>query len=790
MGGDDRQALSNLHPLASALLGLLVCALFSCPSQPPAAHANPEPEPAHSKPQAAAHPPDQQPTAAHAALPPTEAAAREAEDPALVTLRERVRAHDVEGALTQLAVLPERPELQYLRARLHEQKGRFTEALASAPRDEATLPDLVAKDLRRRRALWLARTGQCAEARPLLHELAHEDGSDNELTLRAAECALTQRDATAALALLRNGRGPGARRFESRLLLAKALVASGDKTAAIRELRALWVELPTHARAGEVQAQLKKLARGFRLTYDEALDRAEHWLDAARPDPAWAELQKVTFPAAKSAREKAAIKAAKTRHVHLKGMALFRMRSRYGEAAKVLKQAAKLGGATEAEDAYHAAQALARADRDADAVREYYAFADRYPKDRLVTDALRNAAWLELRHNLPGGEEHMRAILKRAERSGSKQALGQALWDLALYAFSHQQCDQARPLFERYAATAEDPMVKGRGLYWAGRCASLLGDRPQAVALYRNAMAVEPLHWYSLLARARIAAEGEDPGPPFLAVSSGVEPEPLATPTPALAAFQLPPAAQLYANIGLMPDAVQALRGEEKQLREGRSDASLLRLIAAYHSLGEFNRPYHLAEREHADAVQRPPETRDRAVWEALFPKAFPRELDAAVARSVVAPELVLAVMRRESGYNPTVVSNADAIGLMQLIERTAQQLSQELGMKHFERAMLYEPETNVALGAAYLAKLVQRYRGQAVPAIAAYNAGEHRVDPWLERVSRPGRTVELDRFVEEIPIEQTRNYVRKVVANWARYRYLDKRDHTWPLDLALSFER
>jgi soluble lytic murein transglycosylase len=147
--------------------------------------------------------------------------------------------------------------------------------------------------------------------------------------------------------------------------------------------------------------------------------------------------------------------------------------------------------------------------------------------------------------------------------------------------------------------------------------------------------------------------------------------------------------------------------------------------------------------------------------------------------------DLVYAVMRKESAYNPAVVSYANAIGLMQLLERTARDQAEDLQWKEFTRQMLFDPSVNVMLGSHFIAKLLERYKGQPVPAIAAYNAGEHRVDPWLKRVAKGG-TVELDRWVEDIPIDQTRNYVRRVLGNWARYRYLE-RPTEWPIDLPLT---
>ena len=138
----------------------------------------------------------------------------------LQTLRAQVRSGDVDGALASLdALAPEakdRPELRYLRARLYEKKERIREALESLPSDVSALPNVVARDIRTRRALWLARTGRCAEARPMLIALARYDGPDAELTLRAADCALLQADPAAALVLLRDVRSAGVKRFAVR----------------------------------------------------------------------------------------------------------------------------------------------------------------------------------------------------------------------------------------------------------------------------------------------------------------------------------------------------------------------------------------------------------------------------------------------------------------------------------------------------------------------------------------------------------------------------------------------
>ncbi|HKU41034.1 MAG TPA: transglycosylase SLT domain-containing protein [Polyangiales bacterium] len=697
----------------------------------------------------------------------------------LEPIRERVRAKDWQAAQRALVALPrplaERADVRYLTARVYEALESYKDALESLPKDTTSLPRRVVRDIAERRGRWLARAGRCADARLMLASLADRDGPDSELSLRAADCFLLQGDAAAALAILKGLRGAGSRRFAVRSSLAKVLLQTGDKAGAIRELRALYIEQPEHARNSDVESQLQTLLPNFKLTDDERLTRAENWLEAQQHDTALEEIERV-----KPAKNDKALRA---RVLHLRGLVLFRTRSHYEEAAKILAQAAALGGSARVDDAYMAAQALARADKNAQAVRAYRAFADKNPKHRNAQEALHDAAWLELRHELPGGEAHMKAFLKSAEKRKDSERATSALWELAFYYFTKKRCGkETLEMFERYSQTSSSAMVKARGLYWAGRCALIANKRAQGIEYLKSALAVEPLHFYALVARSRLASIGVDPGLPF-----GVGPEQFASTTQVpIQPLTLPDDVQFYLRLGLWPEALRALQEQEGSARAGKSGDSLVALAATYHSLGEYTRPYHLAERERDEAVRDAPFGPTRAIWDVLFPRPYAAEVAYAAQENELAPELIYAVMRKESAFNPSVVSYADAIGLMQLLERTAKSVADDLSWKVFTRAMLYEPEVNVMLGSRYVANLIERYRGQAVPAIAAYNAGEHRVDPWLKRGAKGGASVELDRWVEDIPIDQTRNYVRRVVANWARYLYLNQPGR-WPLELPLT---
>jgi soluble lytic murein transglycosylase len=128
-------------------------------------------------------------------------------------------------------------------------------------------------------------------------------------------------------------------------------------------------------------------------------------------------------------------------------------------------------------------------------------------------------------------------------------------------------------------------------------------------------------------------------------------------------------------------------------------------------------------------------------------------------------PLLVHALVRQESRFQPDALSPAGAVGLMQLMPKTARETARRAGRKRPDRWELLRPEQNVELGSRYLARLGARFGGEWMHAIAAYNGGEAATDRWVERAAGDG-----GRFLEGITYRETRMYVRKVLLNLLQY--------------------
>lgn len=180
------------------------------------------------------------------------------------------------------------------------------------------------------------------------------------------------------------------------------------------------------------------------------------------------------------------------------------------------------------------------------------------------------------------------------------------------------------------------------------------------------------------------------------------------------------------------------------------------------------------------------PESAWLPVWKAAYPELFRGEIEARAAKLDLDPDLLQALIREESAFDPKAGSWAGAMGLCQLMMPTAREVAGWLGVQGpITRARLSEPDLNIWMGATYLSRLLRQFRGNAALAVAAYNAGPGSVNRFLKRYEGDA----LDEFIEEIPFEETRHYVKRVLGSMATYQMLYERDPA-PVLGKLTIER
>lgn len=146
---------------------------------------------------------------------------------------------------------------------------------------------------------------------------------------------------------------------------------------------------------------------------------------------------------------------------------------------------------------------------------------------------------------------------------------------------------------------------------------------------------------------------------------------------------------------------------------------------------------------------------------EIRFPDPYPGQFSLFADKNEIPATWATAIARQESAFWVRARSRAGALGLMQLMPGTARDTAKKHGLSLPQLSALYEPDTNIALGSAYLGDMYRRFGNNRVFATAAYNAGPHRVDRWLDARGK----LPLDIWIETIPFDETRNYVQNVLA-------------------------
>jgi soluble lytic murein transglycosylase len=144
------------------------------------------------------------------------------------------------------------------------------------------------------------------------------------------------------------------------------------------------------------------------------------------------------------------------------------------------------------------------------------------------------------------------------------------------------------------------------------------------------------------------------------------------------------------------------------------------------------------------------------------FPLLFQQQVIAHSEHEDIDPAWTYGVIRRESAFMKDARSSKGAVGLMQLMPATAKRLSRSIRKVRYRNPrQLTHTDTNLALGTHYLRNMLKRFGGRTVLATAAYNAGEHRIDRWLP----DAKELDAERWIENIPYRETREYVKSVLA-------------------------
>ncbi len=604
------------------------------------------------------------------------------------------------------------------------QTGRITEAITTLGDFDKAFPEsLLARDARVLYATALVAAGRSQDAVTLLEADRQPPRADLELTL------------------------------------GRAYAAAGQPAKATDILRNLYITMPLSAEAGQADVELKKLAPATplpplglngRRTRADLLAKGKRFSEAADE---YRDLLNAVDPSDRP-------------EVQLALAVALRRSGQNKEAKKVLETLDGSAPEINAQRLFNLGEVARATDDDEGFLRNVGELRQAAPTSFWLQQALLTAGNFYLLK--PDYDKAIDAYRELQQRFPNAGRASYAHWKVAWLSLRQGRTAEAKAGFERqialYPASAEVPAA----LYWRGRLAEEDNDAAMARAYYQKLSERFRNFYYGDLARRRLrenTAEGDPPRYALLdrvpPISAGIN---ILVSEPPVDNLRYQKA-QLLENGALVDFAVRELQAAGNEDKGNWVTAETARL---YQDAGRYDGAIQTFKRAVPNyfAVDLP--VLPRAYWEALFPKPFWPDLKKFSSQNALDPYLVASLIRQESEFNPSAVSRANAVGLMQLLPKVGSAVAKQVKLRHFSTAQLFTPEVNLQLGTRYFREMVDKF-GAFEYALAAYNAGSNRVDDWQEQ----GKYRDPQEFVESIPFTETREYVQAILRNANVYRQL-----------------
>lgn len=725
------------------------------------------------------------------------------DDPRLARARDLDRAKDPAGAFRALRAarpadlsVAERCAWDYLEGRLALAANSTADAQLAFELAQASACPLAGYATLRA-AQTLARAGRADEAMARAGAVPEDMAGRDEAKLVIAEALSAKNDRVGALPLWRAwlaANPHGNRWVDTSVRIANALLdgvdghAEGHAREAYDVATKVVVEAPKLADVAGATAARSRAVAALKprepsvtesLSDVERAKQAQAWLDGGEPNKAFDLASSIlgaskTGPAACRAAVTRANAAVKARGIKLNG---------WGDAVTACDKDEQLVTAL-----YSGAKA--HASKDPKLAIDWFGRVEQlFPAHRLADDARYRSALLVAQSTDEGHEERAEAMLRSlpdAYPSGDMRT--EALFHVALGRMQHGDWETAKPLLDRIVELLPEDRhwaTAGRAEYFRARAAAATGDVDGARTRLAKVVERYPLAFYMLLAQARLAAE--DPALAARTLKNAAQRD-------ADGAFPskvhpiLESAAMVRAMRLLEVGDVEAARREVSAsgaLGDGVDTEVVWAVGALYNQAGLPELGHSFSRSKLTDFLAHYPEGKWRIPWQVAYPRAFEGLVVKACSQASLPTPLAWAIMREESSFVADVRSHANAYGLMQLIPPTAKWVAAGTSLPSDE-ASLKRPEVSVELGTRLLSKL-RATHGHPALAIGAYNGGGGAVERWVTART----TDELDLFVELVPYDETRNYIKRVLSSQAAYAYLyDPTALKEPLGLPLRLGR
>jgi len=574
----------------------------------------------------------------------------------------------------------------------------------------------------------------------------------SEAAILLAKAQIAEGNPKQAIVLLERRRDP--LNSEVELTLARADVASSEFLAAKQILERLYYEMPTVPESEQAGKLLSTLPSGAEPSFEDRVGRADKLAQARRFREAAAEYESLLHDV--SGNQLSTVQVALASVLH--------RLDRDNEALSLLQNLSGLSGDLRARQLATLIE-ISSSHNDETLANDWLStLRKEAPASEWLNRALQSAAAMALRL---GHDDRALDLYREAGPSQNKDvAYGhwRATWAKARLDLKGAQKD----LEDHVKLYPESPEVPA-ALYWLARIAQEQSDYAGAIGYYRLIKSEFPNYYYGELSDRRLKTLASGNAPSYVSLKEVIPASQYVSPNVSLhlvSETQLSKA-RLLQQIGLSAFAIHEL--QNVLATNGPVEPVVIELIRCLHAAGRYGQAIEIMKAIVPNYARFSISSLPRPYWDALFPRPYWNDLVYFSRSNGLDPFLVAALIRQESEFQAAAVSPAQAVGLMQLLPSSGKQLAHSMHFRYASPKQLLSPATNLRMGTLMFRKLLDHYDGHVEYALAAYNAGDGRVEEWRSTLTYS----DIATFVESIPFTETRDYVQAVIRNASIYRRL-----------------
>ncbi len=417
---------------------------------------------------------------------------------------------------------------------------------------------------------------------------------------------------------------------------------------------------------------------------------------------------------------------------------------------------------------YHSTLCYRRKGQPQLAEKHLIDFVEKYSWSALADDALYDLGWVQENEKLY--DKAIASYRRLMTQYTHSDRLPRAYWRIGWIQFRNERYTECIETFTTLMKGFPTDSFAKAAHFWIGKSYERQNQLKVAEATYSEI--AKASHWYySGRAKEHLKRIQSQINAPSKSEVLATHRARVTLDSPAwknIGSKKTPRVAQLM-RLKFFEDALTELKGIVKRDNSNLRD-NYYNLILCLEKLKKFQQAHGYADRlSRFQPLHGKNNTIPIELYRLLYPLYYTDHLQKHTTNYEIDPLFVAAMIREESRYNADAVSSAGAIGLMQIMPANGPEFASRLKIPRFNTKMLYNPDINIQMGSWYMKSLMNQFDNNHALVAGAYNGGPGRMRRWIKAKQIP----DLDEFIEDIGIDQTRRHIKKVIDSYIIYQQL-----------------